>query len=185
DFAAAGVAPAEAGGSVAPPSDREALLARAADLAGQASTWLTNGSPVPGGTSAAGAQFRSLAAELGSAVAAAPPGGQPAVNDSLAALQLSMLVDAEALRKPAASDSARRLHLIAAALWATGRDLAGRGSGPGGAVPALSPSGLDPALLDAGGLFNGHPPALQPGDPPDKDVPGGIPSLNGVLTGGG
>src|SRR5581483_10655643 len=109
DFAAAGVAPAEAGGSVAPPSDREALLARAADLAGQASTWLTNGSPVPGGTSAAGAQFRSLAAELGSAVAAAPPGGQPAVNDSLAALQLSMLVDAEALRKPAASDSARRL----------------------------------------------------------------------------
>jgi hypothetical protein len=103
----------------------------------------------------------------------------------MAVLQLSMLVDAEVLRAPAVSEVARRLHLIAGGLWSTGRELAGRGSGVAGAVPALPSSGLDPTLLDAGGLFNGHPPALEPGDPPDKDVVGGMPSLNGVLSAGG
>ncbi|HVW35078.1 MAG TPA: hypothetical protein VHL53_21275 [Acidimicrobiia bacterium] len=179
DFAAAGVAPPDpAPPRAAPPDDRGALLSRIAELSGRTSVWLTGGAAVPGGYQAAAGELRGL-------VAAMVPAGEPTVDDSTSALALSALVDAEALRNPTVSDGARRLHLIAAGLWSVGRELAGRGSGPAGAVPSLPSSGLDPALLDAGGLFNGHPPPLRPGESPDKDVPGGFPSLSGVLAGGG
>jgi hypothetical protein len=170
DFAAAGVAPPD-GSSPALGGDRSTLLVDVTRMMTQTSGWLTGGPTVSGGNGPMAATLRSAASVLAS--------------DSDAALAVAALVDAEALRAPAPTDGARRLYLIAGELWAAGREIGGGpGSGPAAAPPALPSTGLDPGLLDAGGMFNGHPPALRPGDPPDKDVPGGFPSLNGVLTGG-
>jgi hypothetical protein len=207
DFAADGVAPPAAdvpaseipGSDIpAPPRTRPAVLDQVSTLARQASAWMAGGPPVPGGNVNAAGVLRAAATALASGASepaagkSGPASGssQPASGSSQPAsaqgssdvLSLAALVEAEALHGAAPSESGRRLQAVAAALWSVGRELPAGPSRP--AVPEFPDPGPDAALLDAGGLFNGHPPALQPGDPPDKDVPGGLPPLNAVLTGG-
>ncbi|HEV7685359.1 MAG TPA: hypothetical protein VGQ80_02245 [Acidimicrobiia bacterium] len=195
DFAADGVAPpaadVPASGIPAPPRTRPAVLDQVSTLARQTSAWMAGGPPVPGGNVSAAGVLRAAATALASG-ASGPAAGksgpasgssQPAsAQGSTDVLSLAALVEAEALHGTAVSDSGRRLQAVAADLWSVGRGLAAGHSRP--AVPEFPGPGPDAALLDAGGLFNGHPPPLQPGDPPDKDVPGGLPPLNAVLSAG-
>ncbi|HEY0399265.1 MAG TPA: hypothetical protein VGF00_12805, partial [Acidimicrobiia bacterium] len=175
-----------------------AVLDQVSTLARQTSAWMAGGPPVPGGNVSAAGVLRAAASALASAASEpaagksgpasgssqpAPGSSQPApAQGSTDVLSLAALTEAEALHGTAVSDSGRRLQAVAAALWSVGRGLAAGHSRP--AVPEFPGPGPDAALLDAGGLFNGHPPPLQPGDPPDKDVPGGLPPLNAVLSGG-
>ena len=127
------------------------------------------------------AELETLAGELDAASTAlgeVVPDHEVAREGAIA-LRLALLVEAESLRVAAspAQDGAKpiadRLRLIGDRLWAMG---AGMLQATGGSVPAggIGDPGLDSALLRQGGVFGGNPPPLQPGDPPDKDVPGGL-----------
>jgi hypothetical protein len=127
----------------------------------------------------------SASAELATAVPAVPAG-----REGVVALRLALLVESESVRSAASPDSdggsviARRLRLIGERLWGVGSGLL---SGAGVSLPAggIGDAGLDASLLGEGGLFKGNPPALRPGDPVDKDVPGGlrVPDPNKTLNG--
>jgi hypothetical protein len=140
----------------------------------------------------AATELETLASELDNASTAL---GEVVPDDDLAregavALRLALLVEAESLRVAAspAQDGAKpiadRLRLIGDRLWSVG---AGMLQAKGGSLPAggIGDPGLDSALLRQGGIFGGNPPPLQPGDPPDKDVPGGLklPDASGTFTG--
>ncbi|HYH48889.1 MAG TPA: hypothetical protein VEG38_05005 [Acidimicrobiia bacterium] len=176
DFAAAGLAPAAADHAAGIPAGN--ARHRLGIVAQQTATWLSGGPLPAGGPELAAAELRSVSDALRAG------SGPTAVSEAdLAPLRLSALVEAEAVRGPAPSDGARRLHLLAAALWAAGTEAESGGVDAADGVFPLG--GLDVTLLDGGGLFNGHPPALKPGDPPDKGVPGGLPSLTAGLPGMG
>lgn len=77
----------------------------------------------------------------------------------------------------AASDStfaqAQRLRLIADELWKVSEELF-EADGVRLEQQALPVAGIDPSILRRGGLFDGRPPPLGPGDRPDAGVPGGL-----------
>lgn len=131
-----------------------------------------------------GMEAQSLEEQVG-LLGAPLPAGHTA-QEGLHGLRLALLIGAESIRALAWADDAggpdleasRRLWLLAERLWAVAGDLlvsAGVGTG---SLYALTPSGLDPELLDPGGIFHGNPPPLRPGDDPGKDVPGGLPALD-------
>jgi hypothetical protein len=68
-----------------------------------------------------------------------------------------------------------RLHLIGDRLWTGALDLL---SASGAHVTGLAVPSTSEDALFTGGAFNGHPPALRPGDAPGKDLPAGLPSLD-------
>jgi hypothetical protein len=131
------------------------------------------------------ARLDAAGAGLGEAVPEKPVGRQGDV-----ALRLALLVQAESLRVAAspaqdgAAPIARRLRLIGDQLWTLGAEML-RAAGAKLPEDGIGDPGLDPGLLREGGLFKGNPPPLRPGDPPDKDVPGGLklPDPNRALSG--
>jgi hypothetical protein len=120
------------------------------------------------------AEFDAAGARLGESVPDSPVG-----REGDLALRLALLVQAESLRTIAspAQDGAipvaRRLRLIGDRLWSLGTDLLDRADVT---VPqaGVGDPGLDRSLLFQGGVFNGNPPPLHPGDAPDAGVPGGL-----------
>lgn len=97
-------------------------------------------------------------------------------------LRLALLVESESLAVlstvgspgDAAFEQAQRLRLIGDHLWGLGRDLF---AADGVRLPAsldVAETGIDPGILRRGGMFNGRPPPLKPGDPADTGVPGGL-----------
>jgi hypothetical protein len=96
------------------------------------------------------------------------PVAQEAVND----LRLAAVVWSQVGPD---NQAARRVRLIGDRLWSGALDLL---SADGADVTGLAlPIGPEQTLF-TGGVFDGHPPALRPGDQPGKDVPGGLPSLD-------
>jgi len=99
-------------------------------------------------------------------------------------LRLAALVEAESLRTsalghdPADIAQAQRLRLIAEQLWSLARGLLVSGRAGSASLYAVERSGLENSLLRTGGLFDGHPPPLRPGEDPGTGVPGGLPSLS-------
>lgn len=161
-----------------------ALRGAMADL-GQAAAAYRPAPPAPGALLALAGRLDAAGTEIGAAVPDSPAG-----REGLIALRLALLVESESLRVAAspAQDGApviaARLRLIGERLWGVGSDLL---AGTGAALPAggIGDAGLDPALLRDGGLFKGNPPPLRPGEPADKDVPGGlrVPDPNKALNG--
>jgi hypothetical protein len=140
--------------------------------------WVTK----PGAADAAvgvPASLERLAARLGGDVPDTRPG-----REGVHELRLAVLVQGESLRTlalghdPAAVEQAQRLRLIAEQLWDVARSLLVAGKAGGSSLYHLDPSGLDPDLLRTGGVFDGHPPPLHPGEDPGTGVPGGLPSLS-------
>ena len=97
-------------------------------------------------------------------------------------LRLSLLVESEALAVLSVAGApdgptlqqAQRLRLIGDRLWMLGRELFAADGVPLPPPNQLPDTGIDPTMLRRGGMFNGHPPPLQPGDPPGTGVPGGL-----------
>ena len=95
--------------------------------------------------------------------------------------RLALLTQVEALTAAAtpigASDStfapAQRLRLIGDELWTLSEDLF-ETDGVRLEQQPLPAAGIDPTILRRGGLFDGRPPPLAPGDRPDVGVPGGL-----------
>jgi hypothetical protein len=171
DFAARGVASA----TPSPPTGSEDVTG-ALGVIRRAVPWL-KGAPAAGWDPAGGAARLTAAAEG----LRRPGKASDAQGEEAAVVQrLALLVEADALRAGTSDlEAGRRLHLIGAELWSAASAFH-RAAG-GKPLPAFPTQGMDPAVLLAGGLFNGHPPPLRPGDPPDQDVPGGLPSLGSVL----
>jgi hypothetical protein len=120
----------------------------------------------------------SLAEELGRA---APR--SEAHREASVAMRLSLVVLGESLRPQAgnetANQAAARLRMIAERLWNVGLATVSDEISPtsqAALAPAQAP--LDQALLRKGGLFNGSPPPLAPGQDPATGVPGGLPYLD-------
>jgi hypothetical protein len=118
---------------------------------------------------------------------------EPVARQASFLLRLALLAESESLTvlttagSPAGSafEQAERLRLVGDRLWVLARDLFAADGTP---LPAsLQPpeTGIDPAILRRGGMFDGHPPPLRPGDPPDTGVPGGlrVPAPTDVFTG--
>lgn len=112
------------------------------------------------------------------------------------ALALAMLAAAESLRplpgasSVAAAELALRLRLIAERLWDSGLTLLEQDPTiPGGVrgVLGLPTPAAAQDLLWTGGVFDGNPPPLRPGEDPGAGVPGGLPALdpNQILLGTG
>ena len=95
--------------------------------------------------------------------------------------RLALLTQVEALTAAgtatAASDStfahAQRLRLVGDELWTLSEDLF-EADGVRLEQQALPVAGIDRTILRRGGLFDGRPPPLAPGDRPDAGVPGGL-----------
>jgi hypothetical protein len=103
-------------------------------------------------------------AQSGLVAASADVAAQEAVTN----LRLAALVAAE---------GSQQLRSIGARLWNGATALLAYDDGL--TVRQLTPD-LPERSLFRGGLFDGLPPALAPGDPVDKGVPGGVPSLDSV-----
>ena len=129
-------------------------------------------------------QLRRWSGELQAASrdSAGPVPGARAARQGSFLLRLSLLVESESLAvlstvtspDDAAFEQAQRLRLIGDRLWGLGRDLF---AADGVRLPAsldLAETGIDPGILRRGGMFNGHPPPLKPGEPADTGVPGGL-----------
>ena len=112
----------------------------------------------------------------------AAPVTEVVAQEAINGLRLAALVLSEgaedapqaALRVPGQPE---RLALIGTRLWNSAlglldsvRDFA--------EVPYTLPTASSEDLLLRGGVFNGHPPTLNPGDPVDKGLPGGLPVLD-------
>ena len=142
---------------------------------------LRRASTTYGASPLSGAELGNLATEL----AAASGGLGESVPDSPVgregdlALRLALLVQAESLRTAAspAQDGAtpvsQRLRLIGDRIWSLGAGLLTRADVT---LPkaGIGDPGLDQGLLFEGGVFNGKPPPLAPGESPDAGVPGGL-----------
>ncbi len=104
-------------------------------------------------------------------------------REGVTALRLGLLTTAESLRTLGGSGvdhltSATRLRLIGERLWASGAKLLGHSGAAKTNQLRTASSGLDPELLLVGGVFGGHPPALQPDEDVGAGVPGGLPEIN-------
>lgn len=101
-----------------------------------------------------------------------PDVSEPVAQEAVDDLRLAAVVWAQV-----GTDNERdqRVRLIGDRLWSGALDLL---SAAGADVTGLALPGRPAQSLFTGGLFDGHPPALRPGDPPDKDIPGGLPSLD-------
>jgi hypothetical protein len=76
-------------------------------------------------------------------------------------------------------DRNARVRLMGDRVWSGALDLL---AAAGARVdPYELPTARPEQALFTGGAFNGHPPALPPGDPPGKDVPGGLPALDSPM----
>ncbi|WP_156869629.1 hypothetical protein [Sporichthya polymorpha] len=111
----------------------------------------------------------------------AAPVSDPVAQEAVNGLRLAVLVlgesaegDAENHRVPEQSE---RLTLIGTRLWNSALGLLGSASGFVDASLTL-PGAASEDLLLQGGAFDGHPPTLNPGDPVDKGLPGGLPVLD-------
>jgi hypothetical protein len=142
-----------------------------------AATAASYGSAAPQ-QAATAAKLTKLAAELGGSVPATTPAREGSV-----ATRLSLVVLGESLRPQTgngeAPRAAARLRMIAERLWSAGLAAASEEI-PASSQAALSPAkaALDEGLLRRGGLFNGSPPPLAPGQDPATGVPGGLPHLD-------
>jgi hypothetical protein len=162
------VGPAAAAGPVAAPASPDAWgrahstdLARVAEMTRDAST--------------------PRAAFDGAQRRLADPVSDPVAQEAVTGLRLAVLVlgeraegEAENQRVPEQSE---RLTLIGTRLWNSALGLLGSASGFAEASLTL-PAAASEDLLLQGGAFDGHPPALNPGDPVDKGLPGGLPVLD-------
>jgi hypothetical protein len=201
DFALEGLEPSE--GASAPPlpavggkepkalapqdwfARQKGVLAGAVRLIDASVPWLSSPPADPGPARQAAAALEQVSRQLDG-----PRPAGLAAREGAQDLRLALLVLAESLRTPdstavagdAQLDQTRRLRLIAENLWAPATRMLV--SGRAGSLPRyeLAPSGLDPAQLRTGGLFNGQPPRLQPGEDPGKDVPGGLPPVDAGMV---
>jgi hypothetical protein len=125
-----------------------------------------------------------LQAQMAAPVPAAENG-----REGVVAIRLAMVVVGESLRPqgagPVNAERAARLRLIGERLWASGATLLRTAAAVPSNALALSPAGLSQPLLWQGGVFNGHPPVLLPGQDPGTGVPGGLPALNPLQIFGG
>ncbi|MEW6470766.1 MAG: hypothetical protein AB1679_00670 [Actinomycetota bacterium] len=125
-------------------------------------------------------KFEGLARSLGG-----PLPSTSAAAEGVHSLRLALLVASESLRSlppdgPGLGRDAQqsqRLRLIAEQFWGLATDLLVSGHAGTRSLYGLPPNGLDPELLRAGGVFNGRPPPLRPGEDPGKDVPNGLPPV--------
>jgi hypothetical protein len=135
----------------------------------------------------------SAALHAASRELAGPLPREPAARQGSFLLRLSLLVEAESLAVASTAASpadpavgqAERLRLIGDRLWQLGRDLFAADGAPLPASLNLPEPAIDPTIVRRGGMFDGHPPPLRPGDPPDTGVPGGlrVPAPSEVFTG--
>jgi hypothetical protein len=117
----------------------------------------------------------------------------PVARQASFLLRLALLAESESLAVLATASSAagsafeqaERLRLVGDRLWLLARDLFAADGTPLPASLQLPETGIDPAIVRRGGMFDGHPPPLRPGDPPDTGVPGGlrVPAPTEVFTG--
>jgi hypothetical protein len=136
---------------------------------------------------------RSEALQRASRELAGPLPRDPVARQASFLLRLSLLVESESLAVAATAASpadpavaqAERLRIVGDGLWQLGRDLFVADAAPLPASLDLPATGIDPAIVRRGGMFDGHPPPLRPGDPPDTGVPGGlrVPAPTEVFTG--
>jgi hypothetical protein len=118
----------------------------------------------------------SSTAELDSAAAALAATGAGQGEDVIGArLSILLGVLADQAGQDGRVRSARALRTLSADLWNTARTLAVRPH-PVLAGPALPLPHR--AQVWTGGAFDGHPPALRPGDDVDAGLPGGLPSVD-------
>ena len=200
DFAAAGLDPGPSG-SPSPPSapygDRTPQvtpsqwisrhggeIAEAVAIFDRSVAWVTAPEPAPATNRGPVADaLERLAARLGADVPAVREG-----REGVQILRLALLVQAEALRSPGSGPTgeavapARRLRLMAEQLWAVARDLLVTGNVGRPGRYGLVASGLDPGLLRSGGVFDGRPPQLRPGEDPGTGVPGGLPDISQIAS---
>jgi len=109
-----------------------------------------------------------------------PLPAQAAPAEAVVLVRLSLLAAAEAvapfLPDVSTRDGQYRLRILAGELLNLGRRKLARAgiaaSDPGFSAVVTTPG--DAALLRSGGRFGGNPPRLNPGDPPDLGVPGGL-----------
>lgn len=152
------------------------VLAEGIGLIDASVPWLSSRPADPGPVRQAAAALEQVSRQL--------DGHRPAglaAQEGAQDLRLALLVTAESLRT-VELEQARRLRLIAEHLWGSATTMLVSGGAGSRSRYELARSGLDPALLRTGGLFNGHPPPLQPGEDPGKDVPGGLPPVDAGMV---
>lgn len=112
----------------------------------------------------------------------AAPVSDVAAQEAVNGLRLAVLVVGESAadgpENRGVPDQSARLALIGTRLWNSVLGLLGSASGFADAAALTLPLASSEDLLLEGGAFDGHPPALNPGDPVDKGLPGGLPVLD-------
>jgi hypothetical protein len=119
------------------------------------------------------------ALQAGQRLIAAPISDAPA-QEAVTSLRLAALVKGEmesASGESAVPGQAERLSLMADRVWNSALAVLGSSSGVD-EDPLAIPAAPSDDVLYTGGVFDGRPPPLNPGDPVDKGLPGGLPTLD-------
>lgn len=111
----------------------------------------------------------------------AAPVSDPVAQEAVNGLRLAVLVFGERAEgggeNQRVPEQSERLTLLGTRVWNSALGLLGSASGFPNASLTLPGAASDDLLLQ-GGAFDGDPPALNPGDPVDKGLPGGLPVLD-------